>query len=1217
MINNRYKIIKNLGKGRGNIFLVEDSEREKELFALKAISRENISSEEIQSLINEFRILKRFNHPNVVKVFDFAKIYESDNDYLIDSFFYTAEYIEGQNLLEFFNFTPTSVRDDDYNDFLEVLSQVCITLFHIHQSGLIHYDIKPENILIKRNKSDSKPQIKIIDFGFCNVEGTKLHGTPAYVSPEIIKGEAADHRSDLYSLGATLYHLFANFPPFESGDRVELLKMHLTEKPKDLPDIIPNALCQVIAKLLNKNPVDRYSNAIEIIAALKQGRPFEYENIWYFSKVLTTRSEEIELIEKFISNGKKDPLNGYLVFGEEGTGKSILLETLEQTFNDKHLIVYLSNNPQPSFRAYDFWLTLMTMILEKLKSNRSKGQKDQAIIEAFNKLNSLFVTDSEKLMQLESFRMELAEALINYTKYESFVLLIDNFQNIDKVSKDFFKYILPSLHELGIKSVLTLHPSVINDEFIKSLPNFETIVLSPLNREQIIHLLRVYFKLDFPYDKTANLILEYTDCLPRSIKDILGFLFQKRILAYDEKGFHFHEELVDDSSIRVGVDKIHESKYEQLSLQQKDLLKYLSCFSSPVMIDDFAALIGWKNVEIRDAVQLLISLGWVYYEPEARALFIAIKSFRKFVYLLFSDRNLFHKKIAEEFEKLKYPYDIIANHYELSGYRSEAYKYYTKAAVAAERLEAYSLMEEILDKASINLQPEDDHIEINKNYVRCYYHLSQFNKTAKLIEEILADNHCSQKEKFQYTLWLATTCHHLGELDKSLNNFDKAFNYALTDEEKVTVEIEQMNIDANLGNYSFVKKRCKSILKDYDKIISDKTRASIFNNLGIAHFMEGNYDLSLKYFNNALRICESNNDKVKLSQLNMNLGNVFNIKGKRDEANKFWIKAMEINESYGDLSQKAKILNNMGISAYDELEYEEAMNYYKESKEIFERIGDTLGVGMTLFNISETAFSMCDYKTAYECLIESKEHSQKLIDNEGLAQSLFYLGQLYLIFNQLELAEKTYDKLEELIEMNKLQPSQMPFMLYLSGSIKIHKKEYEEAEIKIMLARDLFRENSIQFFELKSSILLMTMYLYLGKYNEVNRFYNELVQSKAFIRNKVLHAEALLLMGKMTKRPGVNLQKSAVEYFSEGLALLENMPISEVTWQLVFYLGEEYLAKGIYQRGMENLNNANLLISYLCSSIDERKFLNSYLNEPERKRILEKISKNLVNYSIK
>ncbi len=1212
ILNSRYKIIKKLGEGRGNVFLVQDLSRGNALVALKAISKENISPEEIKSLINEFRILKRFRHPNVVQVFDFAKVYESDDADLIDSYFYTAEYIDGQNLIETFKFSSDS-STHDFEEFYKILFQLCTTLYYIHQSGLIHYDIKPENILIQKTQSGHISNIKLIDFGFGAAGETKLRGTPAYVSPEIIRGETSDHRTDLYSLGAAIYHVISGKAPFESEDQVELLKLHLSAEPESLPAFVPCSLQEVISKLMRKNPDERYSNSLEILTDLGGDLQFKLENIWYFPKVLTTRKQEVETVENYVREGKESALNGYLIFGEEGTGKSLLMENIEQSLIDDHHSVYLISTQQQSFRAYDYWLNLIQMIKEHLRSSHSNEENAQAVLDSLAKMESLFDPEMGNLLKPESFRIDLAEVLIDYAECEPFVLLIDDFQNLDKISKEFLRYILPALTSLGVKTILSLTTSQLNDDFVKSLVNFETIVLSPLDREQILQLLKAYFKWDFPYDEVAELILEYVDCLPSSIKDFLDYLFQTKIITIDHGNFQFHAELVNESSIREDIDHIHETRFEKLSEGEKEVLKYLSCFSFPISIDDLSVIIGQDSKELKNTIDQLSSLGWIKFEIETRTLFIPIKSFRSYLYSIFSDRNAFHLKAADVFEKLSYSSDLIAGQYELAGNKSEAFKFYSKAALSAEKLEAFSLMEEILDKASDNLPPEIDPIHIKKNYARCYYHLSQYNKASLIIEELLQNDEFVGNEKFQYALWLASIYQRLGNTEKSLNFFDHVFNLAATIEDKLRVEIEQINLNATLGNYSLVRKQCENILQDYNETLPEQLKASVLNNLGIAHFMEGNYDRATMEFEDALSLYERHGDKVKLSHLNMNLGNVLNIKGDRKEANKFWHKAMKLNESYGDLSQKAKILNNMGISAYDEFEYDEAINYYQESKEIFEKIGDSIGVGMILFNISETAFAMCDYSLSFECLTASKAYCKKLFDNEGLAQSLFLIGRLYLIFNQVELAEKIYIELEELIEANKLHASQRPYMLYLSASIKMQMKKYEEAEIKIELSRELFKDNSIQYFEFKCSVLLMEIYMFLGKYDNTIRIYNELSITDAFTNNKLLHAESLLIMGKLTKRHGVELGQSEIDYFSKGINLLENMPISEVTWQLVFHLGEEFLTKGVYQKGIEHLTNANLLISYLCSKIKEKKFLVSYVTQPERKRIIEKIEKNLVN----
>lgn len=1212
ILNSRYKIIKKLGEGRGNVFLVQDLSRVNEFVALKAISKEKISQNEIKSLINEFRILKRFRHPNVVRVFDIAKVYESDDTDLIDTYFYTAEFIDGQNLIETIKHSADS-SIQDFEIFKKVLFQICSTLYYIHQSGLIHYDIKPENILIQKSHSGQISNIKLIDFGFGAEGEARLRGTPAYVSPEIIKGEISDHRSDLYSLGATLYHLFAGKPPFEADDQVDLLKLHLSAEPEPLPAFVPSSLQEVISKLMRKNPEERYSNSLEIITELETDLPIQFENTWFFPKVLSTREEEVEEIHNYIREGKNSQFNGYLIFGEEGTGKSLLIENIEQTLNDNNHSVYLVSNPQQSFRAYDYWLNLIQMIKEHLRSSHANEENAQAVLVSLAKMESLFDPERGSLLKPESFRIDLAEALIDYAECEPFVLLIDDFQNLDKISKEFLRYIVPALNGYGVKTILTLTTSQLNDDFVKSLVNFETIVLSPLDREQVLQLLRAYFKWGFPYNEVAEMILEYVDCLPSSVKDFLDYLLQNKIITIDHRNFQFHAELVNESSIREDIVHIHRTRFENLSKNEKEILTYLSCIPFPISIDDLALIIGWSSEELKNTSGQLASLGWVKYEIEARTLFIPIKSFRSYLYSTFTDRNSFHLKAAEVFRSLNYTPDLIAGQHELAGNKSEAYKFYTEAALSAEKLEAFSLMEEILDKASKNLLSEEEQFLLEKNYVRCYYHLSQFNKTSKLIESLLNKNVLNNNDKFQFTLWLASIYYRLGESDKSLNIFDDVYNLALTVEDKLKVEIEQININTTLGNYTLVGKQCENILNEYNEFLNDPLKASVLNNLGIANFMEGNYEIAAREFGKALTIYETKGDKVKLSQLNMNLGNVHNIKGERKEAFKYWYRSMEINESYGDLAQKAKILNNMGISAYDEFEYDEALKYYREAKEIFEIIGDSMGKGLVLFNISETALSMCNYTLAFECLNESKEYCKRLNDNEGLAQSLFYLGRLYLIFNQTEIAESIYSELENLVELNKLQPSQMPYMLFLSASIKTNQKEYGDAEIKFELARELFKENSINYYDFKCSLQLMEIYLFLGKYEEAIRTYNGLTINETFLKNKLLHAESLFIMGKLTKRPGVDLSQTAIDFYTSGLSLLENMPISEVTWQLVFYLGEEYLTRGVYQKGTENLTNAKLLLSYLCRNINEKKFLDSYVNQPERKRIIEKIAKNLVN----
>jgi serine/threonine-protein kinase len=143
--------------------------------------------------------------------------------------------------------------------------------------GLVHRDIKPENVLLTR-----KGQVKIADFGLCrDKEGQHLNltqtgvtmGTPMYMSPEQVQGHALDHRSDLYSLGVTFYHMLAGFPPYRAETALALALKHVRDTAVSVAvhrSDLPPDLCALVMKLMAKNPADRYASAAEMLKDLSR-----------------------------------------------------------------------------------------------------------------------------------------------------------------------------------------------------------------------------------------------------------------------------------------------------------------------------------------------------------------------------------------------------------------------------------------------------------------------------------------------------------------------------------------------------------------------------------------------------------------------------------------------------------------------------------------------------------------------------------------------------------------------------------------------------------------------------------------------------------------------------------------------------------------------------------------------------------------------------------
>jgi serine/threonine-protein kinase len=220
-VNNRYAVVRKLGAGAmGSVYLCEDPVENNIQVALKVLISENLEDQDVWAK-GEYETLTRLRHPNLAKVYNFGKIIES-TDYFI-----VSEFIKGIDLY-------SATEYVNYEELNDIIVQTCRALDYIHSKGYVHFDIKPDNILVTRFKTFglkegskvqyqleeatgqdeqvySKPHVKLIDFGLAErITGSfsfAIKGTLNYLAPEIISGKTPDRRADLYSLGVTLYQI--------------------------------------------------------------------------------------------------------------------------------------------------------------------------------------------------------------------------------------------------------------------------------------------------------------------------------------------------------------------------------------------------------------------------------------------------------------------------------------------------------------------------------------------------------------------------------------------------------------------------------------------------------------------------------------------------------------------------------------------------------------------------------------------------------------------------------------------------------------------------------------------------------------------------------------------------------------------------------------------------------------------------------------------------
>lgn len=266
VLDGRYEIIKEIGVGgMAKVYKAKDKLLGRYV-AIKILKDQYAEDDEfLKKFNNEAQSAARLSHINIVNVYDIGK--DMLNGKLIQ--YIVMEYVEGETLKDLIN--REKVLEN--HDIIDYSTQIAQALKSAHDSGIVHRDIKPQNILI-----DKYGLCKVTDFGIARVSSnatitytSSILGTVHYISPEQAKGKIVDLKSDLYSLGAVMYEMATGKVPFDADNSVGIAVMHIQDDPIPPRELNPNLskhLNYIIMKLLKKDPTERFQNASELIEAL-------------------------------------------------------------------------------------------------------------------------------------------------------------------------------------------------------------------------------------------------------------------------------------------------------------------------------------------------------------------------------------------------------------------------------------------------------------------------------------------------------------------------------------------------------------------------------------------------------------------------------------------------------------------------------------------------------------------------------------------------------------------------------------------------------------------------------------------------------------------------------------------------------------------------------------------------------------------------------------
>ncbi|KXK14968.1 MAG: serine/threonine protein kinase [Chloroflexi bacterium OLB15] len=322
LIAGRYEIFEQIGSGgMGSIFRALDR-LTRDYVALKRVVIWDDGADTTGGLVTlaqEFEALASLRHPNIISVLDYGFDHERQP-------FLALELLENaENIIN-------AARDRSPQEKAELLSQALLALSYLHRRGILHRDLKPDNLLVADDR------VRVLDFGLAvpvEFSVTTMAGTPTYMPPEVLRGEKPVPQSDLYSMGVLAFQIFTGRYPYHFDHPGGLVGSILNEAPDlSVPELDPE-IVPVLERLLAKHPQERYADADEVIEAFASAKGWMLPRETHSTREsflqaarFVGRREEIQKLNRALLNAAEGEGSAWLIGGESGVGKSRLLDEL-------------------------------------------------------------------------------------------------------------------------------------------------------------------------------------------------------------------------------------------------------------------------------------------------------------------------------------------------------------------------------------------------------------------------------------------------------------------------------------------------------------------------------------------------------------------------------------------------------------------------------------------------------------------------------------------------------------------------------------------------------------------------------------------------------------------------------------------------------------------------------------------------------------------------
>ncbi len=1005
------------------------------------------SPDDKQHTLNEVQLTTQLRHPAIVSVLD---VIEHSEDLFI-----VMELVEGKTLRDLLEEQPRLEVDQ----VLAIAKQVTVALNVAHAQGILHRDIKPDNVMIA-----SEQVVKVMDFGIAEkVDPDRLSleqriaGTVMYMSPEQAMGLPLDGRTDLYSLGAMMYEMVTGHVPFQGDNLISLLYRHINEAPlpprREIPEL-PVELNRLILRLLKKDPAERYPSANELLSVLEdcqtswqttgaladQARQKEEESAWEsverLEATFVDRDEQmaqLHAIFQEVADGKGKYL---LIEGEQGVGKSRLVEEFLLSLSTTRVLRGRCADPGISAPYLPFIEALRTY---------SSADIPEELTQLLETDRSNISTSTQGSSELEAARDRLLDALtqtfLSIAAETPVIIFLEDVQHIDSGSLELMQYLARNAKEVPLLLLMNYTPSETTvqeshsvEQLFQSLESegiLQRMRLQRLDQAAVSLLISSLFELADFSDAFLKHIYRETEGNPLFVLVTLEWLRSEAIIAQDPLGVWSLVHPLEAVEIPQHVSDLLKRRLAGLSPEQRDLLQCASVVEGELFdLSMLAPIVGIQGLELLDMLgslervhRLIVPVGESYRFDHVKLKQILYEEIPP------ERRRQYHLRLAQGLEYRETDTDVyaLAYHYEQANRPNKAREYLLRAAASDENLYANDRAVNYYQRALRLIDPgEPDYLDVLQRIVWIQSHL------LGEIEDAIAAYHeimeiARQRNEFQQQ----------AEAIKQLGNL-----YAIRSEWDASQRSyeESREIFERLGNLHEV--------------------GNIWNNIGLNYSETGQLDEALGCFTKASEIADQIENIQLKADTDRCFGMIYAIQQKMPEAIRYYKASIKGYEEVGELRYLAQAQMHLGMIYSRQGDLEQADYYYAGSEESARQTGNIRFLAFVCVNRAEL-LSHVQPAVAKELCDEALPLLRKADDRSGIIVVYRIYGRIYSALKQWELAERCLNTSIELAQEAQNQLDVADGYRDL-GNVLLDSGDKERAYQALMKAATVYQELGIQ-----------------------------------------------------------------------------------------------------------------------------------------------------------